>query len=152
MTQTVSHMTTSNHKPDFAESDETIWVALRLWGHQLDPDVVGSHFGAEPSEGYVAGFRKTLRSGELTPPRELGACFFKRSIRKDINAELAQFLADLGDKKPSDVPGVEIGILDIYFGLANAESNLPRAHEYRLSNDVIAAIAATGVELRITIA
>jgi hypothetical protein len=106
----------------------------------------------EPSESYAAGFRKTLPSGELTPPRELGAWFFKRSIGKDLNAEIAQFLADLGEKKPNEAPGVETGILDIYFGLADAESNLLRAHEYRLSNEVIAAVAAKGVELRITIA
>jgi hypothetical protein len=152
MIRTVTRMTALTNESDVTANNETTWVALRLWGHQLDPDVVGSYFSVEPSEAYAAGLRKTLPSGELTPPRELGAWFFKRSIRKDLNAEIAQFLTDLGENKPNEAPGVEICILDIYFGLADEESNLRRAHEYRLSNEVIAAIATKGVELRITIA
>ena len=148
MTRTVIRMTASTNEPDMTDNNESTWVALRLWGHQLDPDVVGSYFGVESSEAYSAGLRKTLPSGEVTPPRELGAWFFKRSIRNDLNAEIAQFLADLGENKPNEAPGVEICILDVYFGLADAESKLGRAHEYRLSNEVVAAIAAKGVELR----
>jgi len=133
------------------KSSQLIRFSLRLWGDRLNTQVVSIALGIEPSYSYEKGHVKKLSSGKLSAPKKLGIWVFEAEVKFSFEDELISLLQKFSGEDLKDIEGVEIAILDIYFGVSDFESILDESYECRLDNSSLLELNKLGLDVRITI-
>jgi len=134
------------------KSSQLIRFSLRLWGDELSTQVVSTALGVEPSYSYAKGYVKKLSTGKLTAPKELGIWVFEVEVKSSFENELMCLLQKFDGEDLRDIQGVQIAILDLYFGVSDSESILDDSYECRLDNSSLLKLNKLGLDVRITIA
>lgn len=131
--------------------EQLIRFSLRLWGKEIAPQVVTDALGVEPTYAYEKGFKKKLSSGTTTAPRELGIWVLEQIVESSFEDELKVLINKVKSANLKDIEGVEIVILDLYFGLSDEDSTLDESYQCRISNDALVQLSELGLDLRITV-
>lgn len=135
-----------------SHNDSMIRLSLRLWGERLEGGAVSEILGVTPKYSYAKGYQKQLSSGKCTAPKDLGIWVLEHVVSNSLEDELMAFLAPMPACALTSIPGVEIAILDVYFGLTDTDSVLEKSFEFELSTETMARLVELDAKVRITIA
>jgi hypothetical protein len=132
-------------------NSKMIKLSLRFWGEQLNPQTVSDNLGLKPSYSYKKGHTKQLSSGKTTAPKELGIWVFEKQVMTSFEDELDILLNKIKCKNLKSIDGVDLIILDLYFGLSDNDSQLDSSYECRIDEGALLKLAELGLDVRITI-
>ena len=136
-------------------SDDTnskiIRFSLRLWGKDLLPQQVTSALGFKPSYSYEKGYTKKLSSGKVSAAKDLGIWVYEQVVESSFESELESLLKKIEGKNLKEIEGVEIVILDLYFGLSDSDSLLSESCEFRIDSGILSQLVNLGLDLRFTV-
>lgn len=128
-----------------------IRLSLRLWGKNLISQKVTNALGFQPSYSYEKGYTKKLSSGKVSAPKDLGIWVYEQIIESSFESELASLLKKIEGISLKEIEGVDIVILDLYFGLSDNDSLLSDSYEFRIDNNMLLQIVNLGIDLRLTV-
>lgn len=132
-------------------NSQCIRLSLRLWGEQINHELITNALGLKPSLVYDRGHVKKLSSGKTTAPKDLGIWVYEKTIESSLEHELDSLMCSLAGRKLKDIESVQIAILDIYLGLSDDNSSLPGSYECRIDNSLLLRLGDLGVDVRITV-
>lgn len=132
-------------------NSKRIRLSLRLWGEEINHELITNTLGLKPSHCYERGYVKILSSGKKTIPKELGIWVYEKNIETTLEHELDSLLLSLADRKLKSIEGIQIAILDIYLGLSDEDSSLTDSYECRIDNASLLRLGNLGIDVRITV-
>lgn len=130
----------------------TKWIAIRLWGDSLEPENITRILGVEPESSHRKGDFKILPDGKRTKPKEQGSWSLIRTFDQCPESTVINMLNLLHVCDIKELPLVEQGLVDIYYGITNENSELERACEFHLSPLLMQRLSSLSLGLRVTVA
>ncbi|MEZ3137383.1 DUF4279 domain-containing protein [Stutzerimonas kunmingensis] len=132
-------------------NSKRIRLSLRLWGEEINHELITNTLGLKPSLCYERGYVKILSSGKTTIPKELGIWVYEKNVETTLEHELDSLLLSLADRQLKSIESIQIAILDIYLGLSDEDSSLTDSYECRIDNASLLRLGNLGIDVRITV-
>jgi len=132
------------------KKEQTLRFTVRLWGEKIQPEIVTQYLKLEPKYSYEKGYERKVGE-KFAKPKELGIWVYEHIVDSSFEDELGLFVQKFNGTQLREIPGVQIAIMDLYFGLSDTNANLPESHESRIELVVLTQLQKLGVDVRITI-